>query len=64
MLTRFFDDPRTTKDFLPRPFGVIYSEARPCYDDLLFAQLDQAKEQLGDGDLDAMIAGGTTWEIK
>ena len=64
MLTRFFDDPRTTEDFLPRPFGVIYSEARPCYDDLLFAQLDQAKEQLGDGDLDAMIAGGTTWEIK
>ena len=48
----------------PRPFGVIYSTERPTYDDLLFAQLDQAIDQFGDGDLDKMIAGGTTWEIK
>lgn len=64
MLTRFFDDPRTTENALPRPFGVIYSTERPCYDDMLFAQVEQAIDQLGDGDLDAMIAGSTTWEIK
>jgi 2-oxoglutarate ferredoxin oxidoreductase subunit beta len=64
ILTRFFDDPRSSDDFLPRPFGVLYATERPCYDDLFFAQLDDAVEQLGEGDLDAIIAGGTTWEIK
>lgn len=64
MLTRFFDDPRTNPNALPRPFGVIYSTERSTYNDMLFAQLDEAVDQLGEGDLDAMIAGGTTWEIK
>ena len=63
ILTRFFDDPKTKKDFMPRPFGVLYSTERPCYEEMLFAQIEHSIDQLGDGDLDAIIAGGTTWEI-
>ncbi len=62
MLTRFFDDPRL-ENALPRPFGVIYSEERPTYEAQLFDQLETAKRR-GEVDLDAMIAGDKTWEIK
>jgi len=63
MLTRFFDDPKHA-GALPRPFGVLYSIDRPCYEDLLFAQLDTAREKQGPGDLDALIAGHRTWTIE
>ena len=62
MLTRFFDDPRQA-DFLPRPFGVLFETERPCYEEELMSQLNSAIEQKGTGDLDALIAGTTTWEI-
>ena len=64
ILTRFFDDPALAKKgFLPRPFGVIYQTERPCYEDQLYAQLDLALKKQGKPDLDALIAGSTTWEI-
>ena len=61
MLTRFFDDPRS-EEALPRPFGVIYAVERPTYESQMFAQLETAKAETID--LDAMIAGNKTWEIK
>lgn len=64
ILTRFFDDPTTREDYLPRPFGVLYAVDRPCYEDLLFEQLEVAVAEKGAGDLDALLAGATTWEIK
>lgn len=66
MLTRFFDDPTTRENgtYLPRPFGVIYQSERPSYEELFYNQLDEALSQKGKGDLDALIAGTTTWEIK
>jgi 2-oxoglutarate ferredoxin oxidoreductase subunit beta len=63
MLTRFFDDPRDEGAF-PRPFGVFYEEDRPTYDEMLQGQIDHAVEEKGDIDLDKLIAGATTWEIK
>lgn len=63
MLTRFFDNPKLVEDYLPRPFGVLYAVERPCYEDLLYAQLEEAKSQLGEGDLQALIEGNSTWEI-
>lgn len=63
ILTRLFDDPTSGDDFFPRPFGVLYAVDRPCYEDLLFEQLEAAITQKGDGDLDALLAGGATWEI-
>ena len=62
MLARFFDDPRQA-EYLPRPFGVLYAEERVCYEDQLIAQLNEAIEQKGEGDLNELISGGVTWEI-
>ncbi len=61
MLTRFFDDP-AMEGALPRPFGVLYAEERPTYEDQLFEQLEIASQR--DADLDKMIAGSVTWTIK
>ena len=63
MLTRFFDDPRHERA-LPRPFGVIYAVERPTYESQLFNQLESAQSNGKSIDLDAMIAGEKTWEIK
>ncbi len=64
ILSRFFDDPSENKHAFPRPFGVIYQKNRPCYEDMLLAQLESATEQQGEGDLDVLIAGRNSWEIK
>ena len=64
ILSRFFDDRTQNPEGLPRPFGVFYQTQRPCYEDLLFDQLDTAIKKLGEGDLDALLAGNNTWEIK
>lgn len=65
MLTRFFDNPAggIPEGYLPRPFGVLYAIDRPCYEDLLFTQLEEAVTQKGSGDLNALIAGNQTWTI-
>lgn len=63
ILTRFFDDPRFGLE-LPRPFGVFYSEDRPCYEDALAEQISRAKTAKGEGDLDKLLAGSATWEVK
>ncbi len=63
LLTRFFDDPRLSQG-LPRPFGVLYATQRPCYEDLLIQQIEEVITEQGKGDLDALLAGGQTWEIK
>jgi 2-oxoglutarate/2-oxoacid ferredoxin oxidoreductase subunit beta len=45
------------------PLGVFRSVERPVYDDLMNEQLDQAREQLGEGDLEALLHSGDTWEV-
>jgi 2-oxoglutarate ferredoxin oxidoreductase subunit beta len=45
------------------PIGVFRDVARPVYDDLMTAQLDQAVAKNGAGDLAALLAGGDTWTI-
>lgn len=63
ILTRFFDDPRTNDaSYFPRPFGVIYEEERPCYEDQVYAQVDSAKTAQ-EADLDILFSGRSTWEI-
>ncbi|MEL6588809.1 MAG: 2-oxoacid:ferredoxin oxidoreductase subunit beta [Bacteroidota bacterium] len=64
ILVRFFDDPRTREDYLPRPFGVFYETDRPCYEDLLQEQLTAAVDKSGDGDLDSLLSGKLTWTIE
>jgi 2-oxoglutarate ferredoxin oxidoreductase subunit beta len=64
VLIRCFDDPATTENPLPRPFGVFYQKERDCYEDLLHAQIDRSVEMKGEGNLDELLKGQNTWEIK
>ena len=48
---------------LPRPFGVIYREERPTYEELLHTQIEGITERKGAGDLRALLHAGDTWTI-
>ncbi|GEP89392.1 2-oxoglutarate ferredoxin oxidoreductase subunit beta [Chitinophaga terrae (ex Kim and Jung 2007)] len=63
LLTRMFDDPRI-EGHLPRPFGVFYQGFRPSYEEVMEAQLSEALDRKGAGNLDKLLAGNETWEIK
>lgn len=52
------------KQDVPRPFGVIFSEARPTYEDMLQAQIDTLISSRGKGSLDKLFHAGDTWTIK
>ncbi|NTV82401.1 MAG: 2-oxoacid:ferredoxin oxidoreductase subunit beta [Chlorobaculum sp.] len=62
ILSRFFDDPNSTEEFLPRPFGIFYVEDRFTYEAALDAQIDKAQEK-GEGTLEELLAGNSTWTI-
>ncbi len=64
ILSRFFDDPGTREGAFPRPFGVIYRKERKPYEELMFEQLELTVSTKGKGDLDKLLAGYNTWEIK
>ena len=53
----------TEQESLPTPLGVIYSEDQPRYEELMVDQINLAKEKLGEGDLQMLIAGADTWEV-
>ena len=63
LLARMFDGPIGGVDF-PRPFGVFYATERPCYEDLMAEQIAFAVKTKGVGDLDALLQGRNSWEIK
>ena len=63
LLTRFFDDPNK-EEALPRVFGVIYQEQRATYEQQLIAQLQEALDTKGAGNLDTLLRGKDFWEIK
>jgi 2-oxoglutarate ferredoxin oxidoreductase subunit beta len=62
ILVRFFDSP-SAESPLPRPFGVFYTEDRFCYETEMNAQIADAIETKGAGDLDDLIRGKNTWTI-
>jgi 2-oxoglutarate ferredoxin oxidoreductase subunit beta len=47
----------------PLPIGVFRDVERPVYDELMAAQLEEAKASRGEGDLDALLHAGDTWQI-
>lgn len=63
ILTRFFDDPKNN-GALPRPFGVFFTSKRYCYEDALIDQLDDENNKKGLADLDKLLSGSNTWELK
>jgi len=61
ILTRFFDDPRLEGHF-PRPFGVFFETERPCYEDIMAKQIEDAKSK-GESKLDQLLRGREVWTI-
>jgi len=61
ILVRIFDNPGK-EGHLPRPFGVFYETDRPCYEDMLVQQIDQAKAKKP-ADLDKLLRGNEVWTI-
>ena len=64
ILTRLFDNPSEEGAVFPRPFGVFYTLDRPCYEDMMALQIEEAMTSKGPGSLDKLIRGKETWEIK
>lgn len=63
ILSRFYDDPADENHF-PRPFGVFYvNNNKATFDELFNEQINYAKEKMGAGDLDKLIAGKETWVV-
>ena len=47
----------------PMPMGIFRSVERPCYEDMLNDQVDQARETKGPGDLQKLLNSGDTWVV-
>ncbi|TAD86553.1 MAG: 2-oxoacid:ferredoxin oxidoreductase subunit beta [Bacteroidetes bacterium] len=62
VLVRLFDQPGSTEHF-PRPFGVFFSTERPCYEDEMAMQIEEAIAKKGTGNLDKLLRGNEVWEI-
>lgn len=62
ILVRLFDDPHKP-NHLPRPFGVFYQTDRPCYEDVMAMQIEEAIAKRGKGSLSKLLRGNETWEI-
>ena len=64
LLSRFFEHPANGEGVqFPRPFGVLYAEDRPCYDEGVVAQINHAIETQPAADLDALLRGNETWTV-
>ncbi|HET7236908.1 MAG TPA: 2-oxoacid:ferredoxin oxidoreductase subunit beta [Actinomycetota bacterium] len=47
----------------PMPMGVLYRQEKPTYDQLANAQIQDAIEKQGAGDLGKLLYSGMTWEV-
>ena len=52
------------EDGFPEPIGVFRSVEAPRYDMQINEQVDDAIQQRGEGDLQALFNVGETWEVK
>ncbi len=48
----------------PEPLGVFRDVDRPIYDESVRNQVSEARKQLGDGDLNALLNSGDTWVVE
>ena len=62
LISRFFDTDFGGLHF-PRPFGVIYADERPVYDENLEEQIEQQRSKKGRQPLNRILAGEKTWTI-
>ena len=54
----------TYDDKLPVPFGVFYKEDKLTYEDMMISQIKESIKLKGDPDLQSLINGQETWEVK
>ena len=47
----------------PEPIGVFRAVDRPLYEELLGAQITEARQAQGEGDLDKLFQSGDTWSV-
>lgn len=62
LISRFFD---TQFDgvYFPRPFGVIYADERPVYDEEMTNQIKDVNSKKGKTPLNRILSGDKTWQI-
>jgi 2-oxoglutarate ferredoxin oxidoreductase subunit beta len=63
ILSRMFDNPEQEQAF-PRPFGIFYANKKSTYEDDLTLQINNFRSLKGKGNLDDLLRGKNTWEIK
>ena len=62
--TRAFALSRLQRSGGPIPIGVLRQVERPVYEQELLKQVEAVEEREGDGELDALLTGGTTWNVE
>jgi len=62
LIARFFDTEFEGIHF-PRPFGVIYADERPVYEENLARQIEEFKAKRGKSSLNKILSGDKTWTI-
>jgi 2-oxoglutarate/2-oxoacid ferredoxin oxidoreductase subunit beta len=62
LIARFFDTEFEGMHF-PRPFGVIYADERPVYEQNLLNQIEEVKAKKGKSSLKKILSGDKTWTI-
>ncbi|MBL7893409.1 MAG: 2-oxoacid:ferredoxin oxidoreductase subunit beta [Bacteroidia bacterium] len=60
IIARFFDSAET---YFPRPFGVVYTEERPIYEEGLMLQIDNAKIKREKLHINKILSGEKIWQI-
>lgn len=51
------------KGIFPAPLVFFYETDRPCYEDIMNGQIEEAITKKGKGNLDKLLRGKEVWEI-
>ena len=62
LISRFFDTEFNGEHF-PRPFGVIYADERPLYEEQVTESIKQVAAKKGKVSLNDILSGDKTWTI-
>lgn len=62
LLSRFFDT-MFKGDHFPRPFGILYADERPTYEEGLVNQIADVRSRSGRIPLNKILSGQKTWTI-
>ena len=62
LISRFFDT-AFNEVYFPRPFGVIFTEDRPVYEENMEHQIEELAAKKGKVSLNQILSGKKTWSI-